>query len=85
MPTAKPRYTVTDTGETSELLDLAQRAWPEVTDRRQLLLHLTRTGGRTVEAELNHAASRQERQRVGLERASELIDIDTLLSDDAWR
>ena len=38
MPTTRPRYTVTDTGHTAELLDLAQRAWPEITDRRQLLL-----------------------------------------------
>jgi hypothetical protein len=31
MPTTRPRYTVTDIGHTAELLDLAHRAWPEVT------------------------------------------------------
>mgnify|MGYP006915253010 CR=1 FL=1 len=38
MPTTKPRYTVTDTGEVSELLDRAQRRWPDLHDRKKLLL-----------------------------------------------
>lgn len=85
MPTTRPRYTVTDTGATAELLDLAQRAWPEITDRRQLLLRLTQAGGRMVEAELVDHEARVERQRVGLERAAELVDVDELLGDAAWR
>ena len=40
MPTSKPRYMLTDTGELSDLLDAAQRRWPEVTDRKALLLRL---------------------------------------------
>ena len=40
MPTSHPRYTVTDTGELRGMLDLARRRWPEVQDRRQLLLRL---------------------------------------------
>lgn len=47
VPTTKPRYTITDTGETAELLDLAARAWPEVDDRRELLRRLL-TAGREV-------------------------------------
>jgi hypothetical protein len=50
MPTSKPRYTLTDTGELSELLDAAQRRWPEVTDRKALLLRLAATGGETISA-----------------------------------
>jgi hypothetical protein len=50
MPTSKPRYTVTDTGELSELLDAAQRRWPEVTDRKALLLRLAAAGGETIAA-----------------------------------
>jgi len=28
-PTTKPRYTITDSGSVSELLDEAQRRWPD--------------------------------------------------------
>jgi hypothetical protein len=51
MPTSKPRYTLTDTGELSALLDAAQRRWPEVTDRKALLLRLAASGGGAIEAE----------------------------------
>jgi ABC-type proline/glycine betaine transport system ATPase subunit len=85
MPTAHPRYTVTDTGQTAELLDLAAEAWPEVTDRRQLLLRLTEVGARALQAELADERSRRERQRVGLQRAAALVDVDELLGDGAWR
>lgn len=85
VPTTRPRYTVTDTGQTAQLLDLAQRAWPLVTDRRQLLLRLTEAGGRMLEAELAAQDQRRERQRIGLERASGLVDADELVGDSAWR
>jgi hypothetical protein len=48
MPTNKPRYTLTDTGELSELLDAAQQRWPEVTDRKTLLLRLAAAGGESL-------------------------------------
>lgn len=51
MPTSKPRYTLTDTGELSDLLDAAQRRWPEVAERKALLLRLAAAGGETIEAE----------------------------------
>ena len=51
MPTTKPRYTVTDSGAVSELLDEAQRRWPEVRDRKQLLLRLAETGRDALERE----------------------------------
>jgi hypothetical protein len=85
MPTTRPRYTVTDTGHTAELLDLAQRAWPEVTDRRQLLLRLTEMGGEALGAKLADHEQQRERQRLGLERAARLVDVDALLGDQAWR
>lgn len=50
MPTSKPRYTLTDTGELSELLDAAQKRWPEVADRKALLLRLAEAGGETIAA-----------------------------------
>jgi hypothetical protein len=51
MPTTKPRYTVTDTGELSELLDQAQRRWPDVHDRKELLLRLAAAGRDAIERE----------------------------------
>jgi hypothetical protein len=48
MPTTKPRYTLTDTGELSDLLDAAQQRWPEVTDRKALLLRLAAVGGESI-------------------------------------
>lgn len=51
MPTSKPRYMLTDTGDLSELLDAAQRHWPEVTDRKALLLRLAAAGGERIAAE----------------------------------
>lgn len=50
MPTSKPRYMLTDTGELSELLDAAQRRWPEVTGRKELLLRLAAAGAESIEA-----------------------------------
>lgn len=51
MPTTKPRYTVTDTGELSEQLDQAQRRWPDVHDRKELLLRLAAAGRDAIEHE----------------------------------
>jgi hypothetical protein len=49
MPTTKPRYTVTDTGDLSDQLDQAQRRWPEIRDRKELLLKLVADRARAVE------------------------------------
>ena len=50
MPTKKPRYMLTDTGELSELLDVAQRRWPGVEDRKALLLRLAAAGRDAIDA-----------------------------------
>lgn len=51
MPTTKPRYTITDTGKISEQLDEAQRHWPDVRDRKELLLRLADAGRAAIERE----------------------------------
>jgi hypothetical protein len=58
MPTTRPRYTLTDTGALSERLNEAQRRWPEVRDRKELLLLLTAAGEKAIrrEAEERRAA-----------------------------
>jgi hypothetical protein len=59
MPTTKPRYTITDTGTVSEQLDEAQRRWPEVRDRKELLLRLAAAGKAAITREID-----QRRQAV---------------------
>jgi hypothetical protein len=56
MPTTKPRYTITDTGKLSEQLDEAQRRWPDVRDRKELLLRLAAAGRAAIEREANERA-----------------------------
>ncbi|MDQ6776359.1 MAG: hypothetical protein M3071_09120 [Actinomycetota bacterium] len=87
MPTTRPRYTVTDTGDVREMLDLAQRRWPEVKDRRQLLLRLADAGRDFVAVELEASGRerRSERQQAALRRGRDLVDADALLTDTAWR
>lgn len=87
MPTTRPRYTIADTGEVSEMLDLAGRAWPEVTERKELLLRLTSEGHDAVKRRLADSAGvrRQAAQLKALGRGAALVDVDLLLGDAAWR
>jgi hypothetical protein len=87
MPTIHPRYTVTDTGPVRDMLDLAQRRWPEVRDRRQLLLRLAAAGRDAIAHDVDEAEceDRRHRQRKALNRARELVDVEALLADAAWR
>jgi hypothetical protein len=86
MPTTKPRYTVTDTGYLAELLDAAARRWPEVADRKQLLLRLAEQGHQTlVDAELEiDERGRRQRLARALQRIPSLVDRELLLADHAW-
>ncbi|MGI8413258.1 MAG: hypothetical protein ACR2QA_12395 [Solirubrobacteraceae bacterium] len=87
MPTTKPRYTVTDTGDLAEMLDVAQRRWPQEQDRRRLLLALAAAGRDAIapKTEIAERSVRREPQREALARAHHLVDRDGLLSDAAWR
>lgn len=69
-----------------EMLDAAQAAWPEITNRKSLLLRLADTGAHTLEqrVEEERARARSRSQLEALSRASELIDVDALLGDAAW-
>ena len=87
MPTTKPRYTFTDSGELEELLDAAARRWPEVRNRKALLLRLAEAGAEAERIE-RHAVALEERRaqvRAALGRLPALIDPEVLLSDQAWR
>ena len=87
MPTTRPRYTFTDTGDLEALLDAAQRRWPEVSDRKTLLLRLAEEGGAALglDAERLDVDQRRARAQAALKRLRPLVDAEVLLSDDAWR
>lgn len=86
MPTTRPRYTITDTGSTRALLDAAQRRWPEIEDRKELLLRLAQTGHDSLHLDEAEAQAHRlrKRQSVALKRMATLVDSDILLSDRAW-
>jgi len=83
VPTTKPRYTITDTGETAKLLDLAAQAWPGISDRRKLLTLVLGAGRGAVERDLATSEERRERQRAALRRGNEGLDVELLLSGAA--
>lgn len=87
VPTTRPRYTVTDTGALRQTLDRAQKRWPDIDDRRQLLLALVDLGRDVIAQQdtANHHRERGERQIEALGRAGELVDPEVLLADAAWR
>ena len=69
------------------MLDLAQQRWPDVRDRRQLLLLLAAAGHEAIVGDVlaGERASRRDRHRAALARAPELVDAEALLVDAAWR
>ncbi|HEY2570104.1 MAG TPA: hypothetical protein VGI27_01460 [Solirubrobacteraceae bacterium] len=87
MPTTHPRYTITDTGPVSELLDDAQSRWPEMTDRKELLLRLARAGHESLRLDQaeEEARSRREHQRSALAGLQHLVDWSAIRDDQAWR
>lgn len=57
MPTTKPRYAVTDTGDVARALDVAQRRWPGI-PRSQALVRLVVAGAKHLEdTQDQHAAA----------------------------
>lgn len=87
MPTIHPRYTITDTGPVRELLDDAQRRWPEISNRKQLLLRLAQIGRESLRLGDSSTGANQQRdrQRLALERLRALVDWDAIRDDQAWR
>jgi hypothetical protein len=87
MPTTRPRYTVTDTGPLRGLLDDAQRRWPEIESRKELLLRLAETGHHSLRLdELEQEADRRrDRQRAALAGLRGTVDWDAIRDDQAWR
>ncbi len=78
---------ITDTGATAAMLDLAQQRWPDVADRKELLLRLAAAGRDAIAPEVETGARdrRRQRQLEAIERVPDLVDADALLADAAWR
>jgi hypothetical protein len=87
MPTTRPRYTITDTGPVRGLIDDAQRRWPEVADRKELLLRLAQTGHESLRLDEADAEAdrRHECQRAALARLQHTVDWNAIRDDQAWR
>ncbi len=87
VPTSRPRYTLTDTGRLAEMLDVAQRRWPDEPRRQNLLVRLAALGRAQVDREMADIdrETRRARQAEALERLPRLVDVEALLSDAAWR
>ncbi len=86
MPTTRPRYTITDTGSISALLDDAHRQWPEVADRKELLLRLAQAGHDSLHLDRAEAeeSNRRERQCAALTNLQRTVDWDAIRDDQAW-
>ena len=87
MPTTNSRYTLTDTGPLRELLDDAQHRWPDVHDRKELLLRLARAGHQSLKADESGAEARRRvgKQRAALASLERAVDWDAIRDDQAWR
>jgi hypothetical protein len=86
VPTTRPRYTITDTGSVSDLLDDAQLRWPEIGDRKELLLRLVRAGHDSLHLDRAKAeeGERRERQRAALANLQRTVDWGAIRDDQAW-
>jgi hypothetical protein len=81
MPTVKPLYTLTDTGELSDGLDQAQRCWPEIRDRRALLLKLVAAGAEALATEATDRAREVDEIAAALSGVYEAGELGRLRED----
>lgn len=78
-----PRYNVTDTGELSDQLDQAQRRWPEISNRKELLLKLAAAERDAIEEEATDRARIVEETAGALSGVYEPDELKRLRED--WR
>jgi hypothetical protein len=81
MPTKRPRYTVTDTGELSDQLDQAHQRWPEIRDRKELLLKLVAARRDAIEDEATDRAGAAEETAGALSGVYEPDELEKLRRD----
>jgi sulfite reductase beta subunit-like hemoprotein len=71
----------TDTGELSDLLDTAARHWPEITDRKALLLRLAAAGAEAIATEADKRREEIEATAGALTGVYEPGELDRLRED----
>ncbi len=76
---------MTDTGPVRELLDDAQRHWPEIENRKELLMRLAQAGHDALGLPSAEAQTRRELQRSALIDLQRTVDWDAIGDDQAWR
>jgi hypothetical protein len=81
MPPTKPRPTITDTGEQRDQLDEAQRRWPQVRDRKDLLLKLAAAGHVAIEQKVTDRARAVEETAGALSGVYEPGELERLRED----
>jgi len=81
MPTKKPRYTVTDTGELSDQLDQAQRRCQKIRDRKDLLLKLAAAGRDAIEEKATDRVGAVEETAGALSDVYEPGELERLRED----
>jgi hypothetical protein len=81
VPTTKPRYMLTDTGQLSDLLDAAERRWPEVTDRKVLLLRLAAAGAEAIATDAEKRREEIDATAGALTGVYELGELERLRED----
>src|SRR6201996_3858359 len=80
-PTTKPRYTGTDPRDLSDHLDQAQRRWPEIRDRKELLLKLAAAGRDAIEEKATDRARAVEETAGALSGVYEPGELERLRED----
>jgi hypothetical protein len=82
MPRKKPRDPITDSGELSGQLDQAQRRWPEIRDREELLLVKLAAAGRdAIEEKATERAYAVEETAGALSGVYEPDELERLRED----
>lgn len=68
------------------MIDRAAGRWPDTRDRKALLLRLAEAGAAQIgdEAASAEAQERRARQVAAARESAARIDVERLLSDDAW-
>ncbi len=81
MPRTKPRNTITDSGKLSDQLDQTQRRWPEIRDRKELLLKLAAAGHDAIEEKATERAQAVEETAGALSGVYEPGELERLRED----
>lgn len=84
VPTKRPRHMITETADVEAALAPLRERGAKIDFRRLLVLGAQAQLAAIEESE-QQRTERIARQQEAFDRVRELIDVDVLLSDEAWR